>query len=105
MGSQNSFSSFQLWVLDSDYEDFLRDVLEIPLPQSYGHFFLEPESMANLEDMMRFQQEISIQRAKYLNPLLNDEDISIQEVTEVAGLNTEKARRVAEDLVSIFGQL
>ena len=42
LGSQNSFEDFQVWVLDTDYEEFLNNAFDIPeyLESSYGHFLI-----------------------------------------------------------------
>lgn len=43
--------------------------------------------------------------AKFYNPTLNDEDISVQEVLEKTDISTEIARRISEDIVSKLGLL
>ena len=72
------------------------------MSHSFGHFLVKKDILASLEDLQQYQSTISIKRAKYYNPSLEDSEITIQPIFDIPDVDTEQARMVSEELTMVF---
>ena len=90
-GSHSSFKvsnteAFHFWVLEQGFEDFLTnsgksefsEIKEEEMKESFGQFLVEPDKFENLVELIAQSNRINLDKEKYENPLLEDEEITIQ---------------------------
>ena len=110
IGSYTSLPSMlDVIILEDEYAQYLMEsgdfTLSESIQESFGHFLYQRDSFKSLDEIKEKQKEISTLRAKFYNPLLEDDEVSIETVVEEENFSTIIARRIAGEIVSAFMQL